>query len=790
MAESYDSPENPNKPNQIDVSLSLIGSDSRVELTALTTALKELKAALNIAAAPTTQAAQNAARSTLDTGSKVVSDSPNQSSGIDVAEAAERVRRTQESAQRASTGQSEQPTAEMPPIETIEEDARQQLNYTAGGRTGVGRAWTRHAARKATERQEEEAEQAGPTQQTSSERQHQRDYEATSQRPDGRSAPSGGGRVPPEAQRFVGGEVPGWMGASTEATLEMPRFGEYTSQELLAKSAEIAKVRAIKKFAGSVDELMEGGMTPEEAQAQATAQGVGNTTGGVGQALAFASRKMPYFAAANRLSEFGTAASARAGVDVTTGSLQQMGTQMGESTPQWDYNLLPFGPTLNFDAPKMLQPLLPGAQNKAFREKWKAALGDREFKNVSSSKRQEILSEAVAHGRGRDDGRLNRYQEAAYKSLNQKGLQDLSADSFGKMYDQDLRHGQTSMNDFIKTVRDIPAAAKAARMGTEEYVQSLIGVGEQFSNSMGATANKGRSYGNSFATATGADPALGALLLKNPMIQGQLMRETQILPNAQGAISNSTLMRSSVDTIKLMRKQYESSFKDKTEEHAWGNTTVTAAQQADAAVLELFPGMALEQYKDLMGGAKTAEKAANLTEVATANRKQMLAHKNDPGYLEKIKHGGIKKETGKYGIASNAEVTAAMREAGFKDKEINSVWDIKAVGGRANKIQEILAARKEKTDNTKDDNKTKVAVDVQLGFSKDARFWVNEVSRKVHTSTGPGRNAKDGKEAVDVTNADQVSPYLPSEIINRVAEGVPGAKLAEDVGDAIGKLFR
>lgn len=114
-----------------------------------------------------------------------------------------------------------------------------------------------------------------------------------------------------------------------------------------------------------------------------------------------------------------------------------------------------------------------------------------------------------------------------------------------EMMDQATRYGAQSVDDFVRSMKGIPDAAQAANVSVEQMMQDMKSMGE-WSQANGGTWASGAAIAPMWSAMTGTSAAVGQSLLQSPLTQGQIYRDTGMMPEMQAALDPMTIMQSTI----------------------------------------------------------------------------------------------------------------------------------------------------------------------------------------------------------------------------------------------------
>lgn len=432
---------------------------------------------------------------------------------------------------------------------------------------------------------------------------------------------SGGSTGPSEGASQPMGNMPPWLQARMsnprhrermDEPFQLPQFGEFTVQnklemasDFLTRRAAGARTRAIEEDRQRfIDVHTARGLTEEEASWQISTQdeaGFGGNrgdargrTGALLQMGADQSAQMITVARdARRLMDYGGSIQ-RAGVGAgyeRAGQLNIPGTNIGITNPVDIVRGV-----LGGDSDGGGSGAAEGVQQRINIQRLRMAGG------IDKGQAEEIVGELAGRGWVGEQG-----QNAAFDAiapLVQKGLDP--ATSVDQM-DRALRQGNTSIEEFRDTLKDLGSAAQASRMTLQEYQESLTGFAEQATDA-GGGFNQGMRLGKNVARATGIAPQVaGDLLFNSPLVAGMAMQQG-FLPNELGGMGTNQATKALLGGLE-MAEAATAGFRDQPiRDPETGEITMTGEQRQSAQMATVL-GTSREMVERLQRTRRTTRAA-------------------------------------------------------------------------------------------------------------------------------------------------------------------------------------
>lgn len=402
----------------------------------------------------------------------------------------------------------------------------------------------------------------------------------------------GGSSTPPS------GDGPAWMRMlrpRADEAITMPRYGEFTSQDVLNMGAH-----ALAKFA-----------VPRADSDW------GKSVGTVGGALATAGSLAPYLAVAERMS----------GMSINKQAIQSRGQEMGYSRAgSWN----PFG----FQVPG--SQFFTQAGRESLKEDWNAfrtGLGG----GITVKESKEYMQAL------RNKGYTGNELQNATKTLTDiRRNPDTSSDvgspeAMANLYDRTLRFGSNSLDGLKDSIKGMGEVAKKARMSVDEVYNAL----DQFATEqqhLGGTYSQGMNMGKQFMGVTGMTAEHLSNFQQNGVVQGMFAGTTGLLPSEMGAAPLNANMDAIYKSLDMMGGAY-SKLGPRSVTDKYGTLQVSGQAQKEALMAQQF-GTTPEVIHNMMKNERRFKTEASLESWTGEYGKAANAMKNadpsDPHYQDNL----------------------------------------------------------------------------------------------------------------------------------------------------------
>ena len=575
----------------------------------------------------------------------------------------------------------------------------------------------------------------------------------------------------------------------------MPQIGRYTAQNLLAyagsKSQQWSSDQYEQLLANRVKKYMadkEWNLTEEEAteEAKSWLKGDSDIFGESFDPNSRKARMGRYYANAGRVlhgaAEFAGAVSlghqmaSTYGYDFRThtisgtGGLEGLGEKLGVSGSGMDVGPLRI-PGINPAARK-------GAQEQWEMTKMAMAPG------INKTQANFIFDQL--YDRGWLGGEQTNTMREGSKHIMQYNKQlGMNPQTYDAM-DKSLRHGTITMEDFVKTMKRVPEAAKSARVSLDQMVADANAMGEQ-NQEFGGTFAQGFKNAMTISEISGLPAGVVGAGFNNPIVQGYTTVQSGLPPQLQGLLPGGQRMQGVMAAVNSMQNAVSGIGPKTTTDPATGlKRTITGKDQQVAWLHQMFPEYSPEVLK-AMTDPKTARQikdAGELSDWGEQWSKQGTMDGKGKGSWANFKKShmdGAKRidpDTGKLvpmftkdeikDIEKAGKPNTDMQKKVFdamahphnpaqkrREGESNKEYQKRLEGmfertGRYNKMKEILA---EKGDNAMDGNPNKVVIEL------------SETARKaLHIKGGKKSESNAGGSSVNIPFANGPS-YEPQPYI-------------------------
>lgn len=165
---------------------------------------------------------------------------------------------------------------------------------------------------------------------------------------------------------------------------------------------------------------------------------------------------------------------------------------------------------------------------------------------INGSQASEIVNSLAQSGWTGSMG-----QNAAFDAISPLVQQGQDPRLVTQAFDRSMRQGNSSLEDFLKTMDKMGPSAKAARQDLNEYMQGL----ETFSDtakSLGATGSQGYALGRGVSDITGLAPEVTSRIFQDPVFQGMGLQQG-LLPSQLGTMSTGGFVKNLYKTLDFMK---------------------------------------------------------------------------------------------------------------------------------------------------------------------------------------------------------------------------------------------
>lgn len=361
---------------------------------------------------------------------------------------------------------------------------------------------------------------------------------------------------------------------------------------------------------------------------------------------------------------------------------------------------------------------------------------------VKLAARSEITKEQAAaiteavESRGWRGDQQRRMVQGAGDLFSLPGLNQLNPDLGVGLMDQSLRYGNSSVKDFVETMRGLPDAAKAAKVSIDEMASGLEEMGNAVQE-QGGTFREGLQRGTEFSSITGLPPQAGTKLMQNPVVQSNMFLKTGLIPQVQGLAPTGSLTGSTYDSLKQMVGIFDN-MPDTVIRGASGKTTISGERQAIALAgqqLGLTPDEAISMWHNGKR-IQTASRLETSLEGYQQERSKALRSKRGLGGLGGLEVGDQK---GRYNFA-DLENLMRSPDLNFSDKEIEGIRDAHNPAEQRARLSEAIANH---VPDSVEGGKDKVQIDL----TDDAKRWFKQIDGNGSDLNKGKRQANKGKDS-------------------------------------------
>lgn len=147
---------------------------------------------------------------------------------------------------------------------------------------------------------------------------------------------------------------------------------------------------------------------------------------------------------------------------------------------------------------------------------------------IDQNQAREIVGGLAGSGWTGEQG-----QNIAFDAIAPLVQQGMNPGLATQSFDQMARQGNASLSDIVDTLSNLGDSARTANMSLDEYQQGLMEFADQ-AKQYGAIGTQGAQLGRNLTDSLGVAPQVAAQFFQNPLVQGQYMAQTGMLPNTMG----------------------------------------------------------------------------------------------------------------------------------------------------------------------------------------------------------------------------------------------------------------
>lgn len=208
-----------------------------------------------------------------------------------------------------------------------------------------------------------------------------------------------------------------------------------------------------------------------------------------------------------------------------TGS-QDAGIQAGYNKAS-SINIGPFGITNPLDL------LGHGSAGKESMRQWWTTERLRMKGGIDGAQAAEIQNSLAALGWTGNQG-----QGIALDTIAPLVQQGLNPTMTSTMFDKSFRHGNSTVQEFNKTMDKLGESARASKMSLDEFQKGLDAAGDA-AKQQGGFYRQGMDAARQFSDSTGLGPQALSQSWGSPLVQGMSMAKYGIMPNAMGSMTGN-----------------------------------------------------------------------------------------------------------------------------------------------------------------------------------------------------------------------------------------------------------
>jgi hypothetical protein len=245
------------------------------------------------------------------------------------------------------------------------------------------------------------------------------------------------------------------------------------------------------------------------------------------------------------------------------------------------------------------------------------------------------------------------------------------------MLTKGTRYGQNSVEDMTKMMKEIPDAAKAAKMGIEDMVAEMKQAGEQAQETGGNYAD-GAAAASMFSQTTGMTADAFNGLNQNTLVQGRMFGTTGLPSFMQGLLSPAQKNLAMLDAFSETATNMGSYGKQ-----VLPDGTIISGEDVKVAMLrQAFPELNPEQIRNLMNSRKMEGYKTNLRTAARRESIESMANngKMNQAFRQAGRLSGMMRRSRDpmgHGIYTDDEISSvknaagAVKDIGFNEQGVN-----------------------------------------------------------------------------------------------------------------------
>jgi len=361
-------------------------------------------------------------------------------------------------------------------------------------------------------------------------------------------------------------------------------------------------------------------------------------------------------------------------------SLNSLGEATGLSAAGGDISLGPFGMRTPFNAAA-----LEGARIQA------SILKDSMQAGVTRGQASNIYNQLMGRGFMPDTAGFGRMKEGMLdiNKFNSLLGQDPRT---SEILDRSTRMGQSSVQDFVETMKTVPTAMRAGRESMSQVVQDMMAFGD-FYKKQGGTYAGGTSAATAMMTASGLPGQSLLQLQQSGFVQARQMQQSGLMPWQLGQMDPQQRLMSTMQSVQMLSRQLGPTGPDKISKDRFGFTTVQKGSAKQDATIGMMLGTDAatianirENYAGIMTGTRLQEGFQHYEDAAKRIRGSSLSGDQKQAQLEQLDHSRS---------VSSLMSSVAAKGSGFKQGEIEAIMGEKTAELRSARFNQILAKKRQ-----------------------------------------------------------------------------------------------
>lgn len=585
--------------------------------------------------------------------------------------------------------------------------------------------------------------------------------------------------------------------------IQMPRFGEFTTQDALRMAARPFELFASRRY-GEAREAEIAAAAEEGRDVDFSQIDVGGFTGRIAAGLGRASQLSPYVSHFSQQylgfggtpGAFGFTGDPNTMIDRARREGRELGgaQQLGD-LPIVGGQLDQLGLNFNLPAPvRALTDLLSNGRDSAF---WREVTRVREanrYAGVDKGEAADFYDAMIAHGRTRQIDQRE-FMRTGFRLMSDEGIRGLNRQIIEDFLTQGTQYDTSARNleELANQLERIPESSKAARLGMDEMGQAVLEMANQFQE-IGGTLKQGARFANDFANITGMSPQVGSQLLQNEFVQSTLSLQTGMLPQTLGALPSGTITGGIADTFEMLMDLYRGSSRGGIVDIPGAGRVRVGGRQADLALVGQQMGLTPEQTRAFSQRLPQIRATGNLTNAAQVFRSQL--HQATPAGRERM----LTDRDPHNNLVGAPEIIRIAGRAGMsrdRQAELRRQFQTNPRAALRN-VEKFAARRGQNLQQMLDENKTEVKVE----FTGAAKKFFKEYESKMSDRRRSKQDVQAGRKAASARSRQPDAPAI-NEAWNFATFGLAGdipestwqysggggwGELGRDLGDRAGDV--